>query len=98
MPSVIGGWYTNAIPHTHSAPGQYDATVTGMIVRYNGEPRALLPLHRKYGVRLPPGGHIKLNENPWQATAQCSKRTTEMLSFGFGSMTIRPASASSMNP
>lgn len=58
------------MPHTHTKPGQYDATVTAMIVRYDGEPRVLLPLHRKYGVRIPPGGHIELDENPWQAIAR----------------------------
>ncbi len=59
------------MPHTHTGPGQYDPTVTAMIVRYDGgTPRVLLPLHRKYSVRLPPGGHIELDENPWQAIAR----------------------------
>lgn len=58
------------MPHTHPAPGQYDHTVTAMIVRFDGEPRVLLPLHRKYGVRFPPGGHIELDEHPWQAIAR----------------------------
>lgn len=58
------------MPHTHTEPGQYDPTVTAMVVRYDGVPRVLLPLHRKYGVRLPPGGHIELDENPWQAVSR----------------------------
>jgi 8-oxo-dGTP pyrophosphatase MutT (NUDIX family) len=41
-----------------------------MVVREDGEPRVLLPLHRKLGIRLPPGGHVELNEHPWQAVAR----------------------------
>lgn len=56
------------MPHTHDGPGQYDHTVTMMVIRHGKRgPEALLPLHRKYGVRLPPGGHIEVDESPWQA-------------------------------
>lgn len=59
------------MPHTHTEPGQYDPTVTMMIVAHRGgKKKVLLPLHRKYGVRLPPGGHIELHESPWQAVAR----------------------------
>lgn len=56
------------MPHIHTRPGQHDHTVTGYIVRTDGsEPRALLHMHKKFDILLPVGGHIELDENPWQA-------------------------------
>ena len=58
------------MPHIHSEPGQHDHTVTAYIVRTDGEePRALLHMHRKLNILLPIGGHIELEETPWQAMA-----------------------------
>lgn len=56
--------------HIHTQPGQYDHTVTAYIVRMDGpEPRVLLHMHRKLHMLLPVGGHIELDETPWQAMA-----------------------------
>ncbi|CAN5401600.1 hypothetical protein BH09PAT4_BH09PAT4_00850 [soil metagenome] len=56
--------------HIHTEPGQIDHTVTGFIIRVDtAEPELLLHLHKKYGVLLPPGGHIELDETPWAAMA-----------------------------
>lgn len=54
--------------HIHTSSGQHDLTVTAYIVRVDGpEPRALLHMHKKLQMLLPVGGHVELNETPWQA-------------------------------
>lgn len=58
------------MPHIHTEPGQHDHTVTAYIIRIDrGQPRALLHMHKKLGKLMPPGGHIELNETPWDALA-----------------------------
>lgn len=57
------------MPHIHTAPGQHDHTVTAYIIKNdNSVPRAFLHLHRKLSQLMPVGGHIELDETPWQAT------------------------------
>ncbi len=54
--------------HIHTEPGQHDHTISGFIIRVDGsEPKILLHKHKKLGVYLQFGGHIELDENPWQA-------------------------------
>lgn len=54
--------------HIHTQPGQHDATTSAFIVRADGpEPAVLLHLHKKLGTYMQFGGHIELNETPWQA-------------------------------
>lgn len=56
------------MPHIHTADNEHDLTVTAYVVRVDGpEPKALVHLHKKHGVLLPPGGHVELSETPWQA-------------------------------
>lgn len=58
------------MPHIHTEDNQHDLTVTGYIVRIDGdEPRALVHMHRKLNVLLPIGGHVELHETPWQSIA-----------------------------
>ncbi len=58
------------MPHIHTELGQHDHTVSAYIVRVDGdEPRALLHLHKKHGILMQVGGHIELDETPWQAMA-----------------------------
>lgn len=58
------------MPHIHTQPGEHDHTITAFIIRTDGsEPRALLHMHSKLHMLLPVGGHIELNETPWQALA-----------------------------
>ncbi len=58
------------MPHIHTNPGQHDLTVTAFIVRTDtSEPQVLLHMHKKLKVLLPVGGHVELNETPWQAIA-----------------------------
>ena len=71
--------------HIHTQPGQYDLTVSAYIVRRDGLPTAgpvdsarpvlddaptlLLHRHKTLGVWMQPGGHVELDETPWQAIA-----------------------------
>lgn len=57
--------------HLHTKPGQHDYTVGAYVIRLDkDEPRALLHLHKKMNKLLPIGGHIELDETPWQAVAR----------------------------
>ena len=56
------------MPHIHNEPDQHDMTVSGYVVRLDGEePLCLLHMHRKMGKLMQIGGHIELNETPWQS-------------------------------
>jgi len=56
------------MPHIHTEPGQHDHTVSAFIVRMDTpEPSIMLHVHKKVGLLLQFGGHIELNENPWEA-------------------------------
>lgn len=58
------------MPHIHTEPGQHDHVVTAYIIRTDfEEPKGLLHMHRKVHKLLSIGGHIELNETPWQAIA-----------------------------
>ncbi len=54
--------------HIHTKPGEHDHTASAFIVRVDSSnPKLLLHMHKKLGVLLQPGGHIELDETPWQA-------------------------------
>ena len=56
--------------HIHTDNGHHDATVTTFIVRVDqAEPLFLLHMHKKYQKLMPAGGHIELDEHPWQTVA-----------------------------
>jgi len=56
------------MPHIHNKPGQHDYTVGAYIIKLdNNEPKALLHMHSKMRMLFPIGGHIELEETPWQA-------------------------------
>ena len=55
--------------HIHTGPGQYDLTVSMYILRLADSPRLLMHRHKTLGVWLQPGGHVELDETPWQALA-----------------------------
>ena len=67
----MGGFlYTTYMPHIHTEPGQHDHTISIYLIRTDlDEPKVLLHLHRKIGKYAQFGGHIELNETPWQAAA-----------------------------
>ncbi len=54
--------------HIHTQKGQHDHTVGMYIFREDGtQPRLILHMHKKLGILLQFGGHVELNETPWQA-------------------------------
>lgn len=56
------------MPHIHTKPGQHDHTASAFIVRTDfNEPKIMLHKHKKLGVYMQFGGHIELDETPWQA-------------------------------
>jgi 8-oxo-dGTP diphosphatase len=56
------------MPHIHVEPGQHDLTASAYIVRTGfDEPKLLLHMHKKLGRYMQFGGHVELDENPWQA-------------------------------
>ena len=57
------------MPHIHNQPGQHDICVSGYIVKSKvGDiPRIILHRHRKLNMLLQFGGHVELDETPWQA-------------------------------
>jgi 8-oxo-dGTP pyrophosphatase MutT (NUDIX family) len=58
------------MPHIHVGPDQHDITVSAWIVlRENDEWKCLVHFHRKMEKLMQIGGHIELNETPWQSIA-----------------------------
>ena len=58
------------MPHIHTEPDQHDITISGYIVRMDqSEPLCLVHMHRKMGKLMQIGGHIELDETPWQTVA-----------------------------
>lgn len=56
------------MPHIHTDPGQHDITASAFIILLGGaEPKLLVHEHRKLGKFLQYGGHVELNETPWDA-------------------------------
>lgn len=59
------------MPHIHTQPGEHDQTISIYIIRLDtDEPTALLHMHKKLHRLMPIGGHVELNENPWQTAAR----------------------------
>lgn len=50
--------------HIHTNVGEYDYTASAYIVHDN---KLLLLFHHKLHLWLPPGGHVELNETPFEA-------------------------------
>lgn len=56
------------MPHIHTAPNQHDMTVSAYIILRDGsELKCLVHLHKKIGKLMQIGGHIELDETPWQS-------------------------------
>lgn len=56
------------MPHIHTEPGQYDHTASAYIFRVDfSEPKIMLHRHKLLNRYMQFGGHIELNETPWQA-------------------------------
>lgn len=60
--------YTCFMAHIHTEKGQHDHTISIYIFRTDfAEPKVMLHFHRKMKIYAQFGGHIELNETPWQA-------------------------------
>ncbi len=72
------------MPHIHTEPGQHDLTVSAYIVRCDGgEWKCLVHMHKKLHKLLQVGGHVELDETPWQALQhelleECGYRFAEL--------------------
>ncbi len=56
------------MPHIHDKPGQHDLVVSMYIVRTDfDEPKIMLHYHKKLNSWMQFGGHVELDEDPWQA-------------------------------
>lgn len=54
--------------HINTGVGEIDHTASAYIIRTDqGEPKIMLHMHKKLGMLIQFGGHIELNETPWQA-------------------------------
>ena len=74
------------MPHIHTSPGQRDMTVSAYIIRYeSGEYKCLVHFHRKIDKLMQVGGHIELDENPWQSIAH---ELTEESGYALGELEI----------
>jgi 8-oxo-dGTP pyrophosphatase MutT (NUDIX family) len=60
--------YSDDMPHIHTEPGQHDHTISIYLVRTDfDEPKVMFHFHRKVRFYAQFGGHIELNETPWDA-------------------------------
>jgi len=58
------------MPHIHTKPGEHDLTTSAFIVRLDmREPAIMLHRHKKLGKWIQFGGHVEVNETPWQAVS-----------------------------
>ena len=58
------------MPHIHTEAGQHDHTVSIYLFRTDFEqPKIMLHFHKKMNAVAQFGGHIELNETPWQTTS-----------------------------
>lgn len=56
------------MPHIHTEPGQHDLTASGFIILLgDGEPKLLVHEHLKLHKLMQYGGHVELDETPWDA-------------------------------
>lgn len=62
--------YNKAMAHIHTKPGQHDLTAGAYVFRTDfDQPKLLMHMHKKLNKWLQFGGHVELDETPWQAVA-----------------------------
>lgn len=55
------------MPHIHTEPGQHDITTSAWIFKEDSDGvRVLVHMHRRLGKLMQTGGHVELDETPWQ--------------------------------
>jgi 8-oxo-dGTP pyrophosphatase MutT (NUDIX family) len=58
------------MPHIHTRQNQHDMTISAYIVWWDSNDwRCLVHFHKKVEVLMQIGGHIELDETPWQTVA-----------------------------
>ncbi len=58
------------MPHIHTHPNQHDMTVSAYVLLQEDDVwKCLVHLHKKVGKLMQVGGHIELDQTPWQAIA-----------------------------
>jgi 8-oxo-dGTP pyrophosphatase MutT (NUDIX family) len=56
------------MPHIHTGPNEHDMTVSMYVLRIEEDQwKCLVHMHRRLGVLMQAGGHIEINETPWQS-------------------------------
>ena len=54
--------------HIHTNFGDHDNTASAYIIRIDGDtPRIMLHVHKKLGMLMQFGGHVEIQETPWDA-------------------------------
>lgn len=82
------------MPHIHTEPGQHDMTTSAYIVRTDEpEPKLLVHMHKKLGKLMQIGGHIELDETPWQAL---SHELLEESGYTLGEVQVLQPTATSL--
>lgn len=71
------------MPHIHTKPDQHDMTASAYILRQeNGVWKCLVHFHKKVEKLMQVGGHIELNETPWQTiTHELSRAAIVLLNW-----------------
>lgn len=57
------------MPHIHTEPNQHDVTVSAWLFRGEEQEEAFVHMHRKIRKYAEVGGHMELDETPWQTIA-----------------------------
>lgn len=57
------------MPHIHTKPNQHDVTVSAWLFRGKEQEEVFLHMHRKMRKYTEIGGHMELDETPWQTIA-----------------------------
>lgn len=74
------------MPHIHTQPNQHDMTVSAYIVFRDGDEwKCLAHYHKKMDVIMQTGGHIELDQTPWQAIAS---EITEETGLGLAELEV----------
>lgn len=83
------------MPHIHEEKGQHDFSVSAYIVRLDlPEPAIVFHLHRKLNKYIQFGGHVELNETPWNAVL---RETREEAGYDTSQITLLQPNYNSFN-
>jgi len=78
MLALLDSYNENSFSRTNLIPGHFTASA---LVTNLSKTKILLVHHAKYDIWVQPGGHIDMNENPWQAAKRELSEETGLLNF-----------------